>query len=1021
VNNQATINARLQVNTSEFDEKTKRSLDVFKTRASQAGDEAAVSLSGGIDGFTTSFPSKLGKAEAGLAAFRGAAVAAGAGIGVVAGATYEFVRMAGQFADDLSTAAEQANINVERYQTLTEGLRKLEISGNQADQIFRRLTNTLGEVQGGTAAKGVEAALDKMGVKARILSGEIETTDQLFDAIAASAGRFGTEAEYTASVVDVVGRGVGVQLAAALRDGGDALREQEEAFRAAGAVIEEDYIRRLADANEKIDAFTSRLKGLAVQSAGFVLTVVEDTSDAISEMVRDALNALDRLAGVGPSVSAAATMKPNRDRELSAISALPAGSDARRQLEARYYQTFGESAPEGDIVVTGKRWTKDDARAEAEAKREAAKLAREQADAERKAAAAQREAASAAKALAGENDRLARTYGNITGPSAAYEKTLAEIATAEQRGLLTTREVIDARIAAWEKLEEAQRRVLDAELKAGGSTLSAANDNVLSWRTSSDDQGLEASVNRLLERAGFGVEKVADRFESEGIKAAQAIAQIFGGKVGGEVSKIAGVLRGLSTGDFTSVGGKIGGAATLIAQDKDTRKALKEAFAPVTEGLEKTFDNVLSELGLEGSSAGGLASAGLAGFGIGSALGGNLESGIGGAVGGMAGSAIGMAVGGPIGAAVGQALGSVIGSGIGGLFASAKKGSVTLGSSGGEVTVGAATGNSASRKANASELGGSVADTLNSIAKELGAGIGSFAVSVGQRDGVFSVDPTGRGMVSKKYGAVQFETAEEAARFAIQDAIKDGAFTGLTQTVVNALRNASTLEQGLDDAVLIQSVAKRLAQIDDPVGAAIEALNDEFEDLRDTLIANGATVAELADAERLYNEERSTLLKASIATLKEFQSSLNVGSGSPLSLTDQQAAAQKAFAAFESDILAGRDIDQAAYTKAAQDLLDVTRQIDGGTAGFFAQFDRVQSLTAKAISDLENVAAIREGPFAQKTAESTAATAQSTAALLNAQNTAIQQNAQIISLLQALGGGGSGYDAAALAGFVRAA
>lgn len=535
----------------------------------------------------------------------------------------------------------------------------------------------------------------------------------------------------------------------------------------------------------------------------------------------------------------------------------------------------------------------------------------------------------------------------------------------------------------------------------------------------STDVGLDSlqqSVDKAIEGA-FG--STTDKFRDDGIMAAQAIAQAFGGKVGGEVSKIAGLVRGLSTGDFTSVGGPVGGALTLFSQNKETREALKDTFGPLVDEVGKGLEGIAADLGLSGG--GTLVGSAVAGFGIGSAMGGNIESGIGGAIGSTAGSAIGMAVGGPVGAAIGSAIGSLVGGAIGGLFAGPKKGSVTLGSSGGEFTVGAATGNSASRREAATALGGGVADSLNQIADLLGADIGSFAVSVGQRDGVFSVDPTGRGMVSKKYGAVQFDSAEEAARYAINDAIKDGAFTGLTATVVNALRNASTLEKGLDDAVLIQSVAKRLAAIDDPMGAALEELNDEFEDLRDTMISAGATAAELADAERLYGEERKRLVEAEIATLKDFQSSLNVGSGSPLSLTDQRGAAETAFAALEADILAGRDFDQGAFTKAAQDLLDVERQINGGTASFFDQFNRVQSLTSKAIADLENVSAIREGPFAQKTADATQRTADTTAALLNATNTAIQQNNLIIAALKAMGGGAGGYNDAASRGYVRVA
>jgi hypothetical protein len=529
---------------------------------------------------------------------------------------------------------------------------------------------------------------------------------------------------------------------------------------------------------------------------------------------------------------------------------------------------------------------------------------------------------------------------------------------------------------------------------------------------------LQAIVDRQLQAAGFGAKKVAETFEQEGLVAAQAIAQAFGGQVGGQVNRIAGVLRGVTTGDFTSVGGPIGGAATLISRDPATRRALRETFEPLTSELSKTFDELGKSLGLSGGGA--LVGSAVAGFGIGGAIGGNTESAIGGAIGGTAGSVIGGAVGGPIGAAVGQVLGSILGSGIGGLFSTPKRGSATIAASGGEFAVGAVNGNNDRSRAAVTSIGSSVADSLNRIASTLGADIGGFAVSVGERKGVFSVDPTGRGNVTTKRGAREFSSAEEAARFAIRDAINDGALTGVSQTVINAIRNASTLEKGLDDAVAIQNVAKRLREIDDPLGAALDDLDKRFADLEKTMRRNGATAEELADAERLYSKERDQLLEQSIATLKDFQTSLNIGGSSPLSLTDQRRNAESAFAQFEADILAGRDFDQQAFVRAGQNLLDVERQISAGTAGFFEQFERVQGLTSRAIADLQNVSAIREGPFAQRTAEATQQTADSTALMVNGQNKLIAQNSLILQALSQSGlGGFVGADDIAR-GFARA-
>jgi hypothetical protein len=215
-----------------------------------------------------------------------------------------------QFADDLDAAATQANVSIERYQTLRESLRALELTTDQTDQVLNRLSETLGAVQAGTAAGGVIAALDRMGATSKILNGEIDTTDELLDAIAASASTYATEAQFTADVVDILGRKVGVDLAAAIRDGGVALKEGEQAFRDAGNVISEEYVAELAAANEEIDRFVSasksRLTIWAAETIRLFRAVNFDILDIARGLDRVLLAGTPAAAGVSPATRSAA-------------------------------------------------------------------------------------------------------------------------------------------------------------------------------------------------------------------------------------------------------------------------------------------------------------------------------------------------------------------------------------------------------------------------------------------------------------------------------------------------------------------------------------------------------------------------------------------------------------------------------------------------------------------------------------------------------------------------------------------
>lgn len=234
-------------------------------------------MDGDFDTFTRRSEQAAGSADKAFADFGKAATFAKASIiGFAAGVGIDgivsFGRAVLEAADNLDAAAEKAGVGVERYQTLKESLRSLEVEGDKVDAIFGRLTDTLGAVQGGTAGEGVVAVLDKMGITSRILNGEIDTTDELLDAIAGSAKNFGSEAEFASAVIDIVGKKLGVDLANAIKDGGVALKEGEAAFKAAGGVVDAEYIAKLAAANETVDRFVANSKAkLLIWSAETIL------------------------------------------------------------------------------------------------------------------------------------------------------------------------------------------------------------------------------------------------------------------------------------------------------------------------------------------------------------------------------------------------------------------------------------------------------------------------------------------------------------------------------------------------------------------------------------------------------------------------------------------------------------------------------------------------------------------------------------------------------------------------------
>lgn len=317
-------------------------------------------------------------------------------------------------------------------------------------------------------------------------------------------------------------------------------------------------------------------------------------------------------------------------------------------------------------------------------------------------------------------------------------------------------------------------------------------------------------------------------------------------------------------------------------------------------------------------------------------------------------------------------------------------------------------------------LAGNVQDSLSQIADALGVDVGSFYTSIGVRGGDYRVN-TGGSSLKIKNGAKNFgDDAEAAVEYAIRDAIGDGAFSGkISAAAERALRNTSkSIEDAIEDALTIESIPRRLREIEDPIGAAVDKVVEDFTKLRDTLVANGATAQQLADAEKLFNYEREAALERTESTLRDFLDSLKLGGNSPLSLRDQSATAEAAFAKYEADIAAGKAVDQAGFAEAAQAALDVKRQTDGSTQGYFDLYNRVVSAGNAAQGRIDSTGASRNdtNPFAKPTAEAAAETANNTSAanaLLSQVNANLQ--ALIAKFGGIIGGGFGNY------GFVRGA
>lgn len=428
-----------------------------------------------------------------------------------------------------------------------------------------------------------------------------------------------------------------------------------------------------------------------------------------------------------------------------------------------------------------------------------------------------------------------------------------------------------------------------------------------------------------------------------------------------------------------------------------------------------------------------------------SSLTGGRENKLGSSIGGVLGDVTGKALGklipetatgllktlggaaGPIGAVVGGILGNLVG----GLLTKPNwsNATVTLNQFG-EASGTLGTGRGGDAIAAATGTASSVASGINAIADQLGATIrGLPALTLGtwnERYRVATVSTT-RQLHSNNFGPDvlhDFGDDQQAAiEFAVRYSIANGVIDGISAASQSILRSGQDLQSAISKALMIEAIPKDLKAMLDPVGAALDELNRKWKHTVDALREGGATAAQMAQAERLYNlqlEETRNSTQAASSTLREYRDSLMLGSSSAYSLRDQEATALNRLQPYLDQIAAGQSVDQDRYREAAQAYLDVERDLYGSTQSYFDALDTVQAATNRAITAIENVEPITapvENPFVRATAESAARTAQGvqtgnemaedTNALLARNN---ELMTQILASMGEVGGGFIGSD-----------
>ncbi len=509
-------------------------------------------------------------------------------------------------------------------------------------------------------------------------------------------------------------------------------------------------------------------------------------------------------------------------------------------------------------------------------------------------------------------------------------------------------------------------------------------------------------------------------------------------------------------------GGKTGFGTSGAANDNAPSSQFQTAFGDLSKlgdlsGIGINPDAVnTTGTGKIGAKSGSLldkAGFALAASSIASMIGiggGGTGSQIGGLAGSVGGQALGSSIaalgsfGGPIGAVAGAVLGSVLG----GVFDGVLNPNRTAGAHLTSISSVALAGKDKKNYGAAGSLGDSVISGIQQIADALGATTGSFNTTIGVRGGTYRVNTNGTSLKTKN-GATSYGTDSDAAiEAAIQDAIQDGVLVGISKASQKILASGQDLETAIEKASLIESIPKLLKQRLDPLGYALDEVNDKYKELAAALKEGGASLDQITQAQQLYQLEIQDTVESvgqASATLKDFLTSLNIGSSSPLSLRQQDAAAREALAPYEKQIAdakaakaevdrlktnggtdaqisaaqdaaraAAGKIDQDGFQQAASALLSIERSMNASDGNYFAEFDRIKQLTNNAISLVEAGATTSADASADPFSELIASATKDTANILTDQT---KQLTQVIAQLQGLN---DNFTSAGLASWIAA-
>lgn len=191
----------------------------------------------------------------------------------------------------------------------------------------------------------------------------------------------------------------------------------------------------------------------------------------------------------------------------------------------------------------------------------------------------------------------------------------------------------------------------------------------------------------------------------------------------------------------------------------------------------------------------------------------------------------------------------------------------------------------------------------------------------------------------------------------------------MRQSTLNIIKAGDDLEAALTDATDWEGIFRELKSIKDPLGAAMDDLDKEFQRYIDLAKTAGASSAEMADLQELYGIKQAQAVEdykdRILGSLQGLLGDLTTGDNG-LSLRDREASALSTYDALKAKVEAGDTGAYDDFSTAAQTLLSIEREMFGSQQEYFDRLGEITDLTKRRIDAESNVVSItadRDSPF----------------------------------------------------------